>query len=299
MKRCEYIPAKTLSEALDVLSEAGDRAKLIAGGTGLMSAIMAGRAETPEIFVSLHRVRDLDYVTLASGSLRIGALASLRRVELDDQVRASFPALAEAIAHIGSLQVRNVGTVVGNLCGASSSADAAVALLSIGAKVRIISKQGEKDVDLADFFTGPARTVLGRGELVKEVVLPVASNRTAGAFQRVSPRSALDGLMVAASTATTVTLGAGGEIEDLRIALGSLAQTPIRAREAEKLLKGQKPTADTLEAAGQAATRESQPVEDIRGSAEYRKALARVLVKRTVEEAVRRAQSSARRESVA
>ena len=288
MKGFDYIPATTVAEVLEVLSGEGKRARLLAGGTDLIPRINLGKEEVPQCVVSLRRLRELDYLADGDdGSLRIGALATLRAVELDGRVRKNFAALAEAAAAVGSAQVRNVGTVVGNVCSAASAADTAVALLSLGAKAKVVGPQGEREVDLPSFFTGPRQSCLARGEMVREVVLPSPAHGTGGLFLRVSPRRAMD--CSVAAVAATVVLGSGGVVDEVKIGLGAVAPTPMRATAAEEIVKGQKPAGELLEAAGEAAAKECRPIDDIRGSIEYRRQMVRVLVKRAVEEACRRA----------
>lgn len=287
MKRFEYFPARTVGEAMEALSTQGEKVRLLAGGTDLITRMMMGKEEAPECMVSLRRVAELDYLTEEEGSLHLGALATLRAVSEDERVRGEFAALAEAAAAVGSTQVRNVGTVVGNVCSASSAADTAIALLSLGAQAEIIGPGGEREVDLTDFFAGPRRTCLGRGEMVKELWLPASRGRRGGVFLRVSPRSAMD--CSVAAVAATVSIGGAGRIEELAIGLGAVAPTPIKAWSAEEVLRGEKPTDRAIEAAGEAAARACQPIDDIRGSGDYRREMVRVLVKRAVEEACRRA----------
>lgn len=288
MKTFECISAASVAEVLEVLSREGERAKVLAGGTDLITRIRMGKEEAPDYVVSLRRLTELNYLSTGEGnSLSLGALATLKAVEGDDRVKQEFTALAEAAAAVGSVQVRNVGTVVGNICSASSAADTAVALLSLGASARVIGPQGERNVDLTDFFAAPRRTCLATGEMVKEVCLPAAKERTGGTFLRVSPRRAMD--CSVAAVAATVRLGEADEIEEVTIGLGAVAPTPVRAKSAEQILRGEKPAQKVLDAAAEAAVWECQPIDDIRGSGDYRRQMVRVLVRRAVEEACRRA----------
>lgn len=288
MKAFEYIPVATITEAIEVLSREGAKARLLAGGTDLVTRIRMGKEDAPDCMVSLRRVGELDYITAGEdGSLRLGALATLRHVEEDERVREKFAALAEAAGAVGSVQIRNVGTVVGNVCSASSAADTAIALLSLGARVKVIGPAGANEVDLTDFFTGARQNCLGSGEMVKEVCIPAPKERAGGTFLRVSPRRAMD--CSVAAVAATVALGEEGQIDEVRIGLGAVAPTPIRAEAAEAVLKGETPGGEVLKAAGEAATQECQPIEDIRGGEEYRKQMVGVLVERAVAEACRRA----------
>jgi len=288
MKEFEYIPANSLSEAVEILAREGERARLLAGGTDLITRIRMGREEAPDYLVSLRQLQELNYLTFGQdGSLHLGALATLHSVEADPRVTKNFAALAEAAASVGSLQVRNIGTVVGNVCSASSAADAAVALLALGATARVIGPQGEREVGLAGLFAGPRQTSLGRGEMVKEVFVPAPRSRTGQVFLRVSPRRAMD--CSVAAVAATVTLGEDGRIEEARIGLGAVAPTPKRASAAESILKGNAPTGEILKAAGDAAARGCEPISDIRGSMEYRREMVRVMTVRAVAEASRRA----------
>jgi carbon-monoxide dehydrogenase medium subunit len=177
-----------------------------------------------------------------------------------------------------------MATVGGNLCNASPSADTAQPLLVFGASTLLVSTNGERTVPLEEFFTGPSKTVLQPGELLKELVIPVPAKGSGSAYVRHIPRAAMDISVV--GVAVLLTLGAGKRIHEVRIALGAVAPTPIRAHAAERLLEGQLPEDDLFAEAGTAAAEEARPVDDVRASVAYRRHLIRILTQDALRQAL-------------
>jgi len=279
MHRFAYLEPTTLPEAVALLAQHGDHARVLAGGTDLLTALKEGW-ERPEWVVSIGRIADLNYVRYDSEiGLRIGALASVRTVEMSSEVRQHYPLLASAAGVLASVQIRNLATVAGNVCRASPSADTIPALLALDAEVRLIGPTGERLVPLAHFFRGPGRTALRQTELLAEIVIPPLRPNTGAAYIKHSPRRAMD--LAVVGVATLVVLE-GLRCVDARIALGAVAPTPLRVYAAEELLIGKELTPDVAEAAAEVAQAAAQPISDIRGTSTHRRRLVRVLTRRCI-----------------
>jgi CO/xanthine dehydrogenase FAD-binding subunit len=283
-----YFQPKTVSDAVSLLVSYGEEAKILAGGTDLL-VLMRSRALRPECIIDITRVPGLDYISYHDeDGLRIGALATLRAVELSKVVKDKYLVLYEAVQQMGSTQVKNMGTVVGNLCRASPAADTAPPLLVLEAEVRIAGPIETRTVPLEGFFIGPGQTVLEYYEMVTEIIVPGLPAGTGMAFLRAT-RVAADLAKVNVAAAVTVKNGA---CEDARIALGGVAPTPIRARKAEEVLKGEKLGDGVVQEAAEIAATEIRPIDDLRSSAEYRQELSKVLVRRAIRLSQQRAQGA-------
>ena len=289
MKAFEYAAPDSLEEALALLAKHGDRARLVAGATDLMQRMKIGEAETPDCVVSLRKLRDLAYINVTDGGLAIGALTCLRDVERHTQIWEQYTVLAEAAASVGSPQIRNRATLVGNVCSASPAADAAVALVALDASVQIVGDGGEKEIAMGDFFTGPRESCLRANQIVTEITVP-AKRWSGSAYARSGLRRAMD--CCVASAAAALIADAHGKITDARIVLGALAPTPIRVEAGEKSLTGQALSDELLDEIAAAAMAAAKPISDIRGSADYRRELAGALARRAATTAYERARSS-------
>jgi CO/xanthine dehydrogenase FAD-binding subunit len=286
MKGFEYVTPSSLEEACAALagSNGGGATdglvKPLAGGTDLLVQMRLGTLQ-PRALVSLKDVPGLAFVRVESdGALVIGAATALAAVEDSPEVRGAFPAVAEAAACIGSIQVRNRATVGGNLCNAAPSADTAPILIAAGAEAVITDGRAERSVPLEEFFTGPGETVLGRGELLQAVRVPAMP---AGSFARYYKtfRSAMDCCTVGVAV-FAVFEPESQIVGDARLALGAVAPTPIRARAAEAMVIGQKLDDGLIARAAARAAGEAQPISDVRASAAYRKTLVEVLSRRAL-----------------
>ena len=215
--------------------------------------------------------------------LTIGAAATVRAVETSAVVRAKYPVLAYAASTLASIQIRNLATVAGNICRASPSADMPPALLVLDAAVVLAGPAGERVVPLAEFFTGPGRTVRQPNELLTEIRVPPPQPHSGAAYIKHSPRRAMDLAVVGVAAAVTLQ---DGLCRNVRIALGAVAATPRRAREAEAVLEGCEPTAARLEEAARVAATECSPISDVRGSADYRREMVRVNTARALQQAL-------------
>jgi carbon-monoxide dehydrogenase medium subunit len=283
----EYFEPTTVAEVVDILSEHNGKAKVLAGGMDLV-AKMRRRDLSLEYIISLHKVKGLDYVKGdGKTGLKIGALASLRSVELLPSLARDYISLYEAIHQIASVQVKASGTLVGNLCVATPASDVATALMALGATLKVAGAGQAKDVPIEDFFTGPGSTIMAPNEIVTEVSVPSVPPGTGGAFLNLT-RVKEDIAKVSAAVVMTVTKGV---CQQAKIALGAVAPTPLRCHQAEALLTGKEVGAIDNELVAQRAADVCTPITDLRSSAEYRKDMARVLTRRAIERALERAKS--------
>ncbi len=286
MRRFHLALPRSIEDCLKLLAERGPEAKLVAGGTDLLPQMKNGLIK-PAAVIDLSGVADLRVLRREDGAgLRVGASVAAREIELDPYTRSTYPALAESGALVGSVQIRNLATVGGNLCNAAPSADMAPPLLALDAEAIIAGPRGRRRVPMADFFTGVRRTVLTPDELLVELIVPAPGPRSGGQYLRHTPRRELDIAVV--GVASQITLS-DGVCRKARIALAAVAPTPIRATAAERALEGQPPTAQLIARAAQLAVEAARPISDQRGSADFRRHLVGVLTRRTLTTALERA----------
>ena len=286
MRRFHLALPRSIEDCLKLLAERGPEAKLVAGGTDLLPQMKNGLVK-PTAVIDLSGVADLRVLRREDGAgLRVGASVAAREIELDPYTRSAYPALAESGALVGSVQIRNLATVGGNLCNAAPSADMAPPLLALEAEAIIAGPRGRRRVPMADFFTGVRRTVLAPDELLVELIVPAPGPHSGGQYLRHTPRRELDIAVV--GVASQVTLS-DGVCRKARIALAAVAPTPIRATAAERALEGQPPTAQLIARAAQLAVEAARPISDQRGSADFRRHLVGVLTRRTLTTALERA----------
>jgi carbon-monoxide dehydrogenase medium subunit len=286
VRRFELAVPGSVDECLQILAKRGPDTKVVAGGTDLLPQLKNGVLK-PGWVVDLSAVAELRTISDApDGGLRIGASVTARELELDARVRSRFAALAESAAMVGSVQVRNLATLGGNLCNAAPSADMAPPLLALDAEAVIAGPSGQRRVSMASFFLGVRRTVLAPGELLLEIVVPAQGAQSGGNYLRHTPRRELDIAVV--GVASQVTL-AGGKCTTARIALAAVAPVPLRATDAEQALVGQSLTPQQIERAAELAAGAARPIDDHRGSIEFRHHLVRVLTRRTLTTALQRA----------
>lgn len=280
MKDFEYFAPETLEEAIRLLDEYGEAARPLAGGTDLLVFMRDWRV-TPDVVVDLKRIPTLYGVEeLPDGGVRFGALVPMYDLERDGMLQAKYPHLVSALREVGSIQIRNLATVGGNVCNASPAADTPPALLTLQAQVRLEGPQGERILPLQEFFRGPGQTVLRRGEVLTHFLLPPPRPRSGGCYIKLANRRAMDIAFV--GVAAWVALNGDDTIAEARIALGAVAPTPIRAEEAEAILRGQPLEERVLREAAGAAEAASKPITDQRASAEYRRMMVEVLTRRAL-----------------
>lgn len=282
----EYILAKTLQEALDALERYRDKAKVISGGTDLLPLIRIQEIEV-DCLVDITSIAELDYIKNDNGLIRLGALATHSEVASSPMINERAALLAEASRAVGSLQVRNQATVVGNIVNASPAADTSVALIALGAEAKIVSQNGERTEKVEELYAGPGQTNLSSQELVTELKFQGLGPGQGGAFIKLGRRRALAIAIV--NVAVVITLDKEkNTFSQARIGIGAVATTPLRAREAEKELIGHALSGQTIENASRKAAMEVSPISDIRGSASYRQEMARVLTGRAIDRAIKR-----------
>lgn len=287
MKPFDYFAPTTLDEAVALLGE-GD-AKVLAGGTDLIVQ-MREHVRQPSRVIDIKKITGLDDLSYdARQGLRIGALTTTRQVETSAVVARHYASLARAVTDFASVQVRHRATVVGNVCRASPSADTLPPLVADGAVLRIRGAAGERRCRVQDFCSAPGRTVLEPGEIVTHIEIAPPAPRTGKVYLKHGRRSQME--LATVGAAAHLTLVADGTVADLAIVLAAVAPTPLRAEHAEAALRGAQPTPERLAAAAQAASDEARPIGDVRGSAEYRRDMVRVLVRRALEQALREAQA--------
>ncbi|MDE0017058.1 xanthine dehydrogenase family protein subunit M [Candidatus Poribacteria bacterium] len=281
MKSFEFYEPTTLAEASRLFAE--EHAQLLAGGTDIIIGMKA-LTETPQSVVSLQKIPGLDGITTDGDSINIGAMTTVREVELSGDVQQHHTALAEGASEIGSIQIRNLATIGGNIAHASPAADTVAGLLVADAQVDIASADGERSVPIDELFTGPGQTVLTPGEIITRFRLP--SPASGSHYIKHKIREVMDLAFIGVAAAINMD---NGTITDARIGLAAVAPTPIRATEAEDLLKGNAPTPELLEQAGEAAAAGCSPISDLRCSAEHRREMVDVLTRRTLQYALERA----------
>jgi carbon-monoxide dehydrogenase medium subunit len=284
MKRPEplemYQPMSLL-EASRLLKDKGPGGRFLAGGTDLVIAIKE-KGLVPKYLVDLKKIPALAGIRQnPDGSMTIGALTTMRELETSPLVVGKYPFLAQSAAEVGSIQIRNRATVGGNMANATPSADVAPSLIALEATAKILNSAGSKMVPLEDFFRGPGQTVMNSDEILTEVTIPKTAPRLVGEYIKFSPRDMMDLAYVGIAVAFTV-----GErekrCEGVRIVLGAVAPTPIRARNAEAILEGQILTEAIAATAGEEAAKESKPISDVRSSADYRRAMVSAMTKRAI-----------------
>jgi len=271
----QYSEPSTLKEAFSILAK-NDGAKILAGGTDVIVS-MRERKIAPRHIVNIKRIQGLDRIGPSRGGLTIGTLATIGAVEASAMVRNAFPMIAEAAHQLGSLQVRNRATIGGNLCNSSPSADMAPPLIALRAVARIAGPRRRRSVKLEDFFTGPGKTVLARTELLTEIQIPDPPKDSFGAFLKHGPRQCMDIATVNAAVMVTMK---GKVCGDARIVLGAVAPVPMRAKKAEAEIRGKPIENGVIHRVGEIAAKECVPISDVRGSADYRREVVGVLVRR-------------------
>lgn len=281
--KVEYLTPKTIEEACSLALKYKEQAKIIAGGTDLLIQ-MKHKEVLPKYIINVRGILGHDYIIHdEKAGLRIGALATIRSIEVSQLIQQKFPILAQAASKLGTWQIRNRATMSGNLVTAATSADTIPALMVLEAKLKLVATGGERSIPIENFFTGPGQTVLRPEEILVEIEIPNLSPRTGGVYIKHTVRKALDLAIIGVAALVTVD---GDTLSDVKIALGTAAPTPMRAKRAEGVLKGKKISKELLQEAGQAAVDESSPRDSLRASADYRRKIIKVLVARAIEQAV-------------
>lgn len=282
LPKFEFLAPKTVNEAVSMLAQHKDEARVLAGGTDLLDK-MKRRDVIPNFVIGLKSIPGLDYIAYdGTKGLRFGPLVTIHEMETSPVVKDKFPVLFQAASSMASVQIRNLGTVVGNITSAVPSADMAPGLIVLGAKLKVANAKGERIVPVADFFAGPSKSVLARDEMVVEIEVPNPPPSSGMAYIKHTIRDAMELAIVGVAAMVSLKDGVCSEV---KVALGAVAPTPIRAAEAEAILRGKPFKSDLIKKAAEAASEEARPISDIRASAEYRKEMVRVLSERALNKA--------------
>ena len=277
----DYFEPKTVSEAVSLLAKYGEEAKVIAGGTDML--VDMKYKEEPGCLINIKKIPGLSSIQENGGSLRIGALATIRDIETNALVRDKLTVLWESSHQFASLQIRNTATIGGNICRASPSGETLAPLLVLEAKGKSVSADGEKTEPFSSLFQGPGKTSLGSKGLLTEIEVRYPAAGSKGAYLKHAVRGAMDIAMV--GVAVLITPDAGkNNVQDARIGLGAVAPTPVRASKTEALLRGKPLTAALLKEAAVMAAAESSPISDQRSSAENRRWIVEALTRRGLEQ---------------
>ncbi|HVB33036.1 MAG TPA: xanthine dehydrogenase family protein subunit M [Patescibacteria group bacterium] len=281
----DYFAPKTLDEALRLVERHGDEAKLLAGGHSLLP-LMKLRLSAPRYVIDIGRVKSLRAIREEEGTLVIGALTTHHELETSELVRSRWPLLAEAAAEIGDAQVRNRGTVGGSLAHGDPAADYPAAIVALEAEVVVASSSGTRKIPAEDFFVDLLTTQLRPGEILTEVRVPAAREHSGSAYRKLHQPASGFALVGAAAR---VRLDPGGKIESVAIGMTGVAVRAYRARAAEGVLTGNKPSRALLAKAAEKVTDGIEPLADLHASAAYRRAVASVYARRALETAILRA----------
>lgn len=291
MNSFKLINPGSKEELLKELAQKGSAGKAVAGGTDLLPAYRKEKIPVPEYMINLKSITELAVIEKAGSMINVGALATHAEVYESPVIRESGFALGESCDKVASTQIRNLATIGGNIANASPAADSVPAMLVFGAHIHLCSAKGQRELKLEEFFIGPGQTVLAEGEIIEKISFPAHGAGEGSAFVKLGKRKAVTLSIVSAAAyvklSSNLTL-----IEEARVAMGSVAPTPLRLKSAEALLKGVNPKAIDWQAFNEAVQNEVRPISDVRSSAEYRLEVSGVIAGRALKNAIERAETS-------
>ncbi|MDE2940120.1 MAG: xanthine dehydrogenase family protein subunit M [Chloroflexota bacterium] len=288
MEAIEYTTPKTIAEAVQAMASAGDRARALAGGTDLLVQLRGGR-RSADLVVDVKDIPELNEVSYNPQSgLTIGAAAPCYQIYANADVAANYPGLVDSASLIGSIQIQGRASLGGNLCNSAPSADAIPPMIAMGGVANIAGPNGTRQVAVEDFCTGPGRNVLESGELLVSINIPAPAPNSGANYLRFIPRNEMD-IAVAGVGSAVVLDSSGQNFVSARIALASVAPTPVFAREAGDSLAGKAVSDESIEEAARLAMEAAVPITDMRGTVRQRIHLVGVLTRRTLNNAIRRA----------
>ena len=287
MRDFEYEAPTSLEAAVALLEKHNGSARPLAGGTDLIDHVRTERL-TPDILVDVKKIDELNVLEVGADGLRLGAAVPCHRIEANDDVRAAYTAIVDACSIIGGVQIQSRASVGGNLCNSGPAADSTPALIALNATCLITGPNGQREVGVHEFCTGPGKNVLQPGELLVELRMPPRDANSGSHYRRFIPRNEMDIAVVGVGASVTLD-DAGETITAARIALGAVAPTPLLAEEAAAAVIGQPATDDTFTKAADAAHSIISPIDDMRGTADFRRHVTGVLVERVLKQAVERA----------
>ncbi|NWG01645.1 MAG: xanthine dehydrogenase family protein subunit M [Syntrophaceae bacterium] len=287
MRDFEYLPTKTVKEACALISQYKEEGKILAGGQSLIT-LLRQKLISPSYLIDIKGVTELDYLTFdEKKGLRMGALTTHRAIEKSPLIQSKYPVLSEMEKSVASVQTRNWGTIGGNLCSGDPIGDPAPSLIALNGKIKIVSSREEKIVPLAEFFTDYFTTILEPDEILTEIQLTPPVPHAGVVYMKFSTIEA--GIKIV-STSTCIILESDKmTCRDARIVMSAVAPVPLIAKKAGELLIGKKINDDLIAEAAQLASGETNPTSDVHGSAEFRREIAKVLVRRAVKEAFEKA----------
>jgi len=281
----EYLRPKTIPEAIAMLQQHGDDAKILSGGQSLIP-MMKLRLARPSHLIDINRITGLAYIKEDVGFLKIGGLTREAEVEASAVVRQKYPLLLDTATVIADPQVRNLATVGGNLAHGDPANDHPATMMALGAQIVATGAKGERVIAIDDFFKSLFETDLKHDEILTEIRIPVPGPKSGGAYVKLERKV---GDFATAAVAVQLTLDGSGAVQKIGIGMTNVGATPLRAKKAEAVLTGKKPDQGTIDQAAQAAASEAQPSSDLRGPAEYKKGLVKELAKRAIAKALARA----------
>ncbi len=289
MKWIDYVRPESLEEAVNLLADAGGKARAMAGGTDLIVLLRtnAERVGSPDLVVDVKCIPELDELSYDDASgLTIGAAVECYRIYSDEGIAAYYPGLVDAASLIGGIQIQGRASIGGNLCNATPSADSIPALIAMGATANVTGPNGCRQVAVEDFCTGPSKTVLASDELLVSISIPAAKANQGARYIRFIPRNEMDIAVAGAGVSVEIEDGA---FTSARVALASVAPTPLFVQEAGDSLAGKPVNDESIAEAARLASAAAKPITDMRGTAEYRTHLCEVLTRRALNTAVERA----------
>lgn len=287
MKNFEYLEPTSIAEACALLKQNGDEAKIFAGGAHLTILMKQGLYQ-PRALINIKKIAELKGIRCSDAELSIGALVTHRELETSALVRDKFPVLCEAEREVANIRVRHMGTVGGNLASGEPLTDLSQIFIALDGKVKIAGPNGERTIPVQELFLDFYTTSLADDEIITEVMIPLLPKKSGIEYLRFSSSSVVD--KPAAGVAVRLTLEPANEMTQLaRVVLGCVGATPVRARRAEEILTGKPVSLDSAVEAGKAASQECDPISDLRGSADYKRAIVGTLVRRAAVKAYERA----------
>ena len=287
----DYASPNSVSEAVDLLNEAGDSARIMAGGTDLLVQLRGGRFDNVNLIVDGKNIPELNELSYdADSGLTLGAATPCYKVYGDAEISAAYPGLIDAASLIGGTQIQGRASFGGNLCNSTPSGDSIPAMIAHSAVANVAGPNGQRQIAVEDFCTGPGRNALDRGEMLVSISFPAPSSGFGANYMRFIPRNEMD--IAVAGVGASVVLD-NGNIASARVALAAVAPTPLFVTAINDAVAGKPANDDTLAEAGQIARDAASPITDMRGTIEYRKHLCDVLTRRSLRIAIDRAKESA------
>lgn len=283
----DYAAPATLSEALTLLETHGDDAKILAGGHSLIPMMKLRFAE-PEMLIDINNISELSYIKEEDGHLKIGALTREVDLEHSDLIAKKYPIFLDATKLIADPQVRNMGTVGGNIAHGDAANDHPAVMIALNAKVEITGKEGARVVPIDEFFYGFYMTAVQAYEILTAIHIPIPATNTGNAYHKLERKV---GDYATAGVATQITIGSDGICTYAGIGLTNVNATPLRASRSEEALMGNKITEELIEQAAQFASEDCNPSTDLRGDENYKRAMVKVITKRMIKKAIERAQA--------